>query len=68
MMRNGIKKNLGAGWLYFYIHFVTEVACFFILSRKYGDSVQLWLMPFIYDAMAFVPQSLLGYFRINSEN
>lgn len=61
-MRNGIKKNLGAGWLYFYIHFVTEVACFFILSRKYGDSVQLWLMPFIYDAMAFVPQSLLGYF------
>ncbi len=61
MMKNGIKKNLGAGWLYFYIHFVTEIACFFILSRKYGDSVQLWLMPFIYDAMAFVPQSILGY-------
>lgn len=60
-MKTGFKKNLGAGWLYFYIHFITEVACFFILSRNVGDSVMLWLFPLIYDALAFVPQSIIGY-------
>lgn len=63
---NGLKnaltaKNMMAGWLYFYIHFATEVTCFFFLSRQYGDSVMLWLFPFVYDALAFVPQSPIGY-------
>lgn len=60
-MKTDFKKNLGAGWLYFYIHFITEVACFFILSRNFGDSFQLWLFPLIYDALAFMPQSIIGY-------
>ncbi len=54
-------KNISAGWLYFYIHFATEVICFFCLTKQTGDSVFLWLFPLVYDALAFVPQSIIGY-------
>ncbi len=55
------KNNNEAGYLYFYIHFVTEIICFFTLSRIVGDSPFLWMAPLLYDALAFVPQSLIGY-------
>ena len=55
------SKNIGAGYLYFYIHFVTEVICFFVLARLVGNGAFLWVAPFLYDAFAFVPQALLGY-------
>ena len=54
-------KFYGPGILYFYIHFVTEVACFYLLSLVVGDGVILWSIPLFYDAFAFVPQSLVGY-------
>lgn len=54
-------KNIGAGYLYFYIHFITEIICFFVLSRIIGDSIFLWTCPLLYDSFAFVPQSLIGY-------
>lgn len=50
------------GYLYFYIHFVVEVLCFYVLVRLIGDSPFLWIAPLIYDALAFVPQSIIGYF------
>ena len=49
------------GLLYFYVHFVTEVICFFMLGRYGGDSLSLWFVPLLYDMLAFVPQSLIGY-------
>lgn len=55
------KSNIEAGWLYAYIHFVTEVVCFYVLGRKVGDSAFLWLFPFVYDELAFAPQSIVGY-------
>ena len=55
------EKNIGSGYLYFYVHFVTEVICFFVMSNLIGNNIYLWLAPFIYDAFAFVPQSLIGY-------
>lgn len=55
------QKNMITGYLYFYIHFVVEVLCFFVLARLVGDSAFLWLAPFIYDAIAFLPQSIIGY-------
>ena len=54
------SKNIASGWLYFYIHFVTEVICFYTLSIQVGDSIFLWAFPLMYDALAFVPQSLVG--------
>jgi len=55
-----MKKNV-TGYLYFYIHFVVEVVCFFYLSRVTNYSVYIWLIPVIYDGLAFVPQSIIGY-------
>ena len=54
-------KEIKIGYLYFYIHFVTEVVCFFYLSRVTNNSHFVWLIPFIYDGLAFVPQSIIGY-------
>ena len=55
------QKNISIGYLYFYIHFVTEVICFYTLSKVIGNLIIVWLIPFIYDALAFVPQSIIGY-------
>ena len=55
------EKNIITGYLYFYIHFITEIICFFSLTKVFGDSVILWLVPFLYDFVAFVPQSIIGY-------
>ena len=55
------EKNISTGYLYFYIHFIVEVACFYYLSSLVGDSAFLWIMPLLYDAIAFVPQSIIGY-------
>ena len=55
------QKNIGCGYLYFYIHFITEIVCFYYLSKVTNNSNIVWLIPFIYDGLAFVPQSLIGY-------
>lgn len=57
MKKNGLKTGI----LYFYIHFIVEIVCFFYLTRVLNDSVLVWLIPFIYDGLAFVPQSMIGY-------
>lgn len=56
-------KNIQTGYLYFYIHFVMEVLCFYVLGSLVRDSIILWFIPFIYDAIAFVPQALIGYIK-----
>ena len=55
------SKEIKTGYLYFYIHFIVEVVCFFYLTRVTNDSIAVWLIPFIYDGVAFVPQSIIGY-------
>lgn len=55
------SKGLKTGYLYFYIHFIVEIVCFFYLSRVTNNSMVVWLIPFIYDGLAFVPQSLIGF-------
>ena len=54
------EDNITCGYLYFYIHFVVEVVCFYYLS-KVSNSPIVWIVPFLYDAFAFVPQSIMGY-------
>ena len=54
-------QYLGTGFLYFYIHFVTEVACFFVLARYVESAPVMWLIMFAYDLLAFVPQGIFGY-------
>lgn len=54
------QRNMGAAYSYFYIHFITEVVCFFALKKLVGDSFILWATPLIYDFLAFVPQGIIG--------
>lgn len=55
------SPNISVGYLYFYIHFITEVVCFFVLTKSIGEKSFIWLLPFMYDALAFVPQSIFGF-------
>lgn len=54
-------KNISCGYLYFYVHIVTEILCFYYLSVVTNNSNFVWLIPFIYDGLAFVPQGIFGY-------
>ena len=56
------EKNIAVGWLYAYIHFITEVVCFYYLTKLTNDSAIIWVIPLVYDALAFVPQGLIGRF------
>lgn len=55
------EKNIAVGYIYFYVHMVTEILCFFILSKIFGSKAILWMMPLVYDAVAFMPQGIIGY-------
>lgn len=68
LLKSNQGSNLKTGYLYFYIHFITEITCFYFLSFIIGDSFYLWLCPLIYDALAFVPQSLIGYISDKKKN
>lgn len=61
-----MKKNK-IGLIYFYVHFVVEVLCFYFLYSNYKGAI-VWLLPFVYDAFAFVPQSLIGYYADKNKN
>ena len=54
------QENMACGYCYFYIHFIVEIVCFYYLSKVSNSSI-VWLVPFLYDAFAFVPQSIIGY-------
>lgn len=59
-----LPKNIGCAYIYFYIHLITEIVCFYYLS-SISNSYIIWLIPFIYDGLAFVPQALFG--RLNDQ-
>ena len=57
------KRSGKAALLYFVIHFIVEVICFFMMYRIVGDSVVVAIAATIYNAVAFVPQILFGSLR-----
>ena len=56
------EKNIAVGWLYAYIHFIVEIACFYFIAKVTNGAMIAWLIPFVYDALAFVPQGVVGRF------
>ena len=60
-MEPRMKSGVGVGFLYAYVHFVTEVVCFYALNACFGSGAGLWIAFLIYDLLAFVPQAPLGY-------
>lgn len=51
---------LRPGFAYFYVHFLTEVLCYYALGRLITDAAYFWIVPLMYDLLAFAPQSLVG--------
>lgn len=56
------NDNIASGVMYFYIHFVTEVICFYTLYIYTGTRSEVWVLFLAYDMLAFVPQALIGRF------
>lgn len=56
-----MNNNIRTGLLYFYIHFVTEVICFFTLYRYTGTRPEIFIVFLAYDMLAFVPQGIIGF-------
>ncbi|MBP5245185.1 MAG: hypothetical protein J6036_01850, partial [Clostridia bacterium] len=52
--------GISTGYLYFYVHAVLEIVCYAALARIVGDSYLLWTIPLLYDAVAFLPQAVIG--------
>lgn len=52
-------KHLNVGIIYFFVHFILEVTCFYVLS-SYMKSNYFWYIALCYDFFAFVPQALIG--------
>lgn len=52
--------SVGVGFLCFYVHFVNEVICFFLLGKYVGTGPELWAIFLFYDMLAFVPQGIVG--------
>ena len=59
-MSKKLLNPIVLGVMYFYVHLVAEVLCFFFLHSIVGDSFILWFAPFVYDILAFIPQMLIG--------
>lgn len=55
-------KNNYFGILYFIIHFIIEVTCFYILT-SYTNNPILIILALTYDFYAFIPQGIFGYFK-----
>lgn len=57
-------KNLTSlkyGLLYCFAHFSVEVACFYYLFNNLNiGEMYWWIIALLYDALAFLPQSLMG--------
>ncbi|MBQ3330544.1 MAG: hypothetical protein IJG87_05130 [Ruminococcus sp.] len=57
-----MKKSNQLGLYYFFIHFLLEVACFYVLT-SYIKSPLIWGVSLLYDFVAFVPQGFFGFLR-----
>lgn len=53
-------SSLKIGFIYSYIHFAVEVACFYFLFSRLSESPLWWGLALLFDALAFVPQGFLG--------
>ncbi len=51
---------LSAGWIYSFIHFSVEVACFYFLFSRISTDPLWWALAMLFDALAFLPQSVFG--------
>ena len=61
-MTTGVRAAK-ASTLYFFIHLMNEVVCYFMLYRIFEDPVFITMVALIYNCVAFVPQLFWGALR-----
>ena len=54
-----MKKGYIVGIIYFLVHFILEVSCFYTLAA-YTNNDMFYVIALMYDLFAFVPQGLIG--------
>ena len=54
-----MKKNI-VGIIYAIVHFSVEVASFYLLFSRISTGADWWGMALLFDALAFIPQSVFG--------
>ena len=57
------SSSAKAAILYFVIHLMNEVVCYFMLYRIFNDPVFITMVALIYNCIAFVPQFFWGALR-----
>ena len=57
------SRTAKAALLYFVIHMMNEVVCYFMLYRIFKDPVFITMIALIYNCIAFVPQFFWGALR-----
>ena len=62
------SRSARAAILYFVIHFMNEVVCYFMLYRILKDPVFIIMVALVYNCLAFVPQFFWGALRDLIEN
>lgn len=55
-----MRASNKASLLYGFAHFAVEVACFWFVNSRFGDSPLWWCIAILYDCLAFVPQIFIG--------
>lgn len=55
-----MRGKLAIGSAYGLVHFSVEVASFYFLFSRINDSALWWALALLFDAMAFVPQGMIG--------
>ena len=54
-----MKKGNIVGFIYFIVHFILEVSCFYTLA-SFTNSTHYFIIALMYDLFAFVPQGIIG--------
>ena len=57
------QRSARAAILYFVLHLMNEVVCYFMLYRIFKDPVFIVMVAMIYNCVAFVPQFFWGALR-----
>ena len=53
-------RKYALGTVYAFVHFSVETACFYFLFSRLSGGSMWWALAMLFDALAFLPQSLFG--------
>ncbi len=55
-----MNKSTYVGLAFAFVHFSVEVACFYYIYSQFASNGYWWIIALLFDALAFLPQSIIG--------